>query len=275
LAASWHTNLHEYLARRLDRALHLLPEKMGRAASSAVERQSLRGVLRFYRSPKFTLAPNQTAVNMLHASTHKQSFLMAHGVDLSEYSPPPEDERDTSGRPFCIGYVGRLTAEKNVREFVKIERKLISAGERNYQFLIVGEGGQQEWLDKHLERAEFPGVLRGSDLAAAYQRIDAFVFPSRTDTFGLVLLEAMASGVPVILAPETGQRVGIQDGVSGFLSEDFAASLLLLMHDHGMRMRMGIAARNLANTHSWDRVFEQLYVTYEEGLVRPSPVLTS
>ena len=85
-----------------------------------------------------------------------------------------------------------------------------------------------------------PGVLRGAELAAAYQRMDCFVFPSLTDTFGLVILEAMASGVPVILSPETGARVGVQDGVSGLLSQDFTASLQRLMHDsrsprHGSR----------------------------------------
>lgn len=273
LVASWHTNLHEYLARRLDRALRLLPDKVRCWASEAVERHSLRALLRFYRTARFTLAPNPAAVKLLNESTRNPSFLMAHGVDLSEYSPPA-DKRAYPDRPFCIGYVGRLTAEKNVREFVEIERKLKAAGERNYQFLVVGEGGQQKWLARHLEPAEFPGVLRGRELAAAYRRIDAFVFPSRTDTFGLVLLEAMASGVPVILAPETGRRVGIEDGVSGFLSQDFAASLRLLMHDHAMRMRMGRAARHLASTQSWDYVFEQLYSTYEEGLVRPRPVLT-
>jgi glycosyltransferase involved in cell wall biosynthesis len=96
--------------------------------------------------------------------------------------------------------------------------------------------------------------------------MDAFVFPSRTDTFGLVILEAMASGVPVILAPETGERVGIEDGVSGFLSEDFAVSLQRLMHDLPLRLAMSGAARKLANRKSWHVVFEQLYRTYAEGL---------
>ncbi len=272
LVASWHTNLHEYLARRLNQALPLLPKNLRRRASCAIERESLRALLRFYRIAKFTMAPNQTSVDMLQASTRKPSFLMEHGVDLNEFSPAPE--WSPSDRPFCIGYVGRLTAEKNVRELAEIERRLIAAGERNYQFLIVGEGGQQKWLDRHLKNAEFPGVLRGSNLTAAYQRLDAFVFPSRTDTFGLVLLEALASGLPVILAPEAGARVGIENGISGFLTEDFAASIQLLMHDEPLRKRIGCAARQLASTHSWDQVFEHLYTTYEAGLARLRPVLT-
>jgi glycosyltransferase involved in cell wall biosynthesis len=149
---------------------------------------------------------------------------------------------------------------------VELDRKLSAAGETNYRFLIVGEGGQQSWLKKNLPGAEIPGVLRGKDLAEAYTQMDAFVFPSLTDTFGLVILEAMASGVPVILSPETGTRVGIKDGISGFLSNDFAASLKQLMHHHELRLEMGEAARKFANTQSWHHVFENLYQTYSEGL---------
>jgi len=266
LVASWHTNLHEYLGLRLERALHFLPRNLRERASAIAELQSLRALLRFYRMARFTLAPNQKMVDRLHASTRRPTFLMGHGVDLSGYSPELSPKNNTE--PFCIGYVGRLTAEKNVRHFLEIERRLIASGEHNYQFLIVGEGSQQKWLSKHLKRAEFAGVLRGPELAAAYRRMDAFVFPSSTDTFGLVVLEAMASGVPVIATPETGRRVGIQDGVSGFLSHDFSATLLRLMHDLPLRKALGYQARQVAGEHRWDVVFDQLYRIYAQGLRR-------
>ena len=264
LVASWHTNLHEYLAQRLNRAFGLVPQKLRRTVSGTVERQSLRGLLRFYRTARFVLAPNQTLVDLLHARTGRPTFLMPHGVDLSEYSPVSHARN--GNHPFCIGYVGRLSTEKNVRFFAELEAKLLLAGERNYKFLIVGEGGQQKWLEKRLQSAEIAGVLRGQDLAEAYGRMDAFVFPSRTDTFGLVILEAMASGVPVILTPETGERIGIEDGVSGFLSRDFAQSLRRLMHDSALRQAMGCAARHFAGGNSWERVFEELYRIYVLGL---------
>jgi phosphatidylinositol alpha 1,6-mannosyltransferase len=203
-------------------------------------------------------------VDLLHTRTGRPAGLMPHGVDVAQYRPAPPGSH--VNRPFCIGYVGRLTTEKNVRLLLEIERKLIAAGERNYKFLIVGDGGQQNWLRKHLQRAELTGVRRGEELAAAYLRMDAFVFPSRTDTFGLVILEAMACGIPVILAPETGKRVGIEDGVSGFLSDDFAASLQCLMHDHPLLLAMSYAARQFAGGNSWQLVFEQLYGTYARGL---------
>lgn len=264
LVASWHTNLHEYFAKRLDRVLSAVPEKLRQRASCLVEQQTLRVLMRFYRTPAFLFAPNNTLVELLRARTGRPAFLMPHGVDSNEYrlaSPA-----SNGNRPFCIGYVGRLTTEKNVRVFPEIERRLLDSGERNFKFLLVGEGGQQRWLRAHLNNAELPGVLQGEALAAAYARMDAFVFPSRTDTFGLVILEAMAAGIPVILAPETGERIGVRDGASGFLSEDFAASLQRLMHDRELQIAMSGAARAFADSNSWDLVFEQLYRSYADGL---------
>ena len=262
---SWHTNLHEYLAKRLNLALHFLPEHFRQSLARTVQQQSLRGLLRFYKTAAFTLAPNQMLVDMIANSTRNPSFLMHHGVDLKGFTPAPISNKD---RPFCIGYVGRLTTEKNVRLLAEIESQLLAAGERNFRFLIVGEGGQQAWLRKHMQQAELPGVLRGEQLAAAFQQMDAFAFPSRTDTFGLVILEAMASGVPVILSPEPGRRIGVEDRVSGFLTDDFAASLRLLMHNPQRRESMSQAARAFAYRNSWDNVFEQLYESYAEGLAK-------
>ncbi len=264
LVASWHTNLHEYLAKRLDLNLHLLPDKLRRQAATFVEKQSLRGLLRFYKTARFTFAPNQSLVDLMQSHNHRPSFLMDHGVDLARFYGREKPRR--TGEPFCIGYVGRLTTEKNIRYFAELERQLIAAGEHDFRFLIVGDGGQTRWLHKHLSRVELPGILRGEELVAAYQQMHAFVFPSRTDTFGLVTLEAMASGVPVILAPETGHRVGIEDGAGGFLCTDFAAAVRRLMHDDELRLSMSRMARNFANTKSWSHVFDNVYETYRAGL---------
>ena len=89
--ASWHTNVHEYLSRRLQTALNLLPSDLCKKAAQMIEQQTLRGLLRFYRSARFTLAPNQAMVDVLHASTRRPAYLMLHGVDLKRYWPPSED----------------------------------------------------------------------------------------------------------------------------------------------------------------------------------------
>ena len=263
LAASWNTNLHEYASRRLYGALSFAPESLRGAMAGAAERWSLRALMAFYRLAHFTFAPNPSMVELLQARTGRPAYPMEHGVDLRQFSPA--EERKRSG-PFRIGYVGRLTVEKNVRVFVDLQSKLEAAGQHDFQLVLVGDGRERGWLRRHLPRAEMPGILHGDQLAAAYASMDAFVFPSRTDTFGLVILEAMASGVPVITAPETGAWVGIRYGVEGFLSGDFASGILSLMDSESLRLKMGCAARRFAGCHDWDSVFQGVYRTYEEAL---------
>ena len=188
---------------------------------------------------------------------------MRHGVDLQRFAPSPSDGLR---RPFLIGYVGRLTPEKNVRDFVQLERSLIAAGETNFRFLLVGDGSERNWLKQNLRFADLPGVLRDGELTRAFAGMDAFVFPSRTDTFGLVLLEAMASGVPVIVKPEAGVRLGLKDESCALITEDFSGSILRLMRNEALRCRMGAAARDFACANGWSDVFGHLYRTYEQGL---------
>jgi phosphatidylinositol alpha 1,6-mannosyltransferase len=270
LVASWHTNLHEYAGKRLERLLSFLPEGWRQPLSRSAEIQSLRACASFYGLARFLFAPNQTMVDMLQQRTSRPAFLMAHGVDTDVYSPRRRNRQTTS---FCIGYVGRLTPEKNVRLLAELEHNLIAAGESGFRFLVVGEGSEKEWLRKNLRFGEFPGILHGDALAEAYANMDVFVFPSRTDTFGLVVLEAMASGVPVVLAPETGVRVGVEHGITGFHAADlnsFTESVLHLMAGDAVYRPISCAARNFASSHTWHYVFQQLYETYEVGLQRIS-----
>jgi phosphatidylinositol alpha 1,6-mannosyltransferase len=93
-------------------------------------------------------------------------------------------------------------------------------GVTNFRFLIVGHGGDEAWLRERLPRAEFTGVLKGEPLAEAYANMDLFVFPSHTDTFGNVVLEALASGVPAIVTPDGGPPTIVRDGVTGRIVPD-------------------------------------------------------
>jgi glycosyltransferase involved in cell wall biosynthesis len=268
MVASWHTNLHEYAARRLDHLFSFLPVRWSERLSSAAENQALRACMGYYHLARFTLAPNENMVHLLADRARRPSFLMSHGVDMERFSPR---RRTRQGGPFTIGYVGRLTPEKNVRLFADLERELLAAGERDFRLVLVGTGSEREWLEKNLVTADLPGVLRGDALAEAFANMDAFVFPSLTDTFGLVLLEAMASGVPVIVSPQAGDRVGIQNGSGGFFAEDaasMAGTVLKLMRDQPFHAEMSCDARVFASTRGWSGVFEHLYETYEEGLAR-------
>jgi glycosyltransferase involved in cell wall biosynthesis len=261
MAASWHTNLHEYAGRRVKKTLGW------EWAAALAERQSLRALLAFYRLAHFVVAPNQAMVDLLRERIRRPSYLMKHGVDAVRFSA---DFRVGNGHgPFCIGWVGRLTPEKNVRAFAQIDRCLRAAGESDFRLLLVGDGSESKWLRQRLPEAAMPGFLVGNELAQAFASMDAFIFPSQTDTFGLVVLEAMASGVPVLLTQAAGTRFGIQDRVEGFLSDNFCDGILTLMRGNGLRRQMGDAAAVFARTQGWSGVFEDLYATYEVALASP------
>jgi len=134
--------------------------------------------------------------------------------------------------------------------------------------LIVGHGAEEGWLRERLPRAEIPGVLKGEELSRAYANMDLFVFPSHTDTFGNVVLEAMASGVPAIVTPDGGPCTIVRNGGTGRIVQDgeFAAAVAGVLGDPRRHAEMRIAAREKALKMSWDAVFEGVYAGYEELL---------
>jgi glycosyltransferase involved in cell wall biosynthesis len=141
-------------------------------------------------------------------------------------------------------------------------------GLTNFHFLLVGHGAEENWLRERLPRAEFTGVLRGEKLFEAYANMDLFVFPSHTDTFGNVVLEALASGVPAIVTPDGGPATIVRDGQTGRIVADaeFAAAIAGVLADTEKHAQMRLNARSYALTASWDSVFEGVYAAYETML---------
>ena len=131
-------------------------------------------------------------------------------------------------------------------------------------------------MQERMTHAEFLGVLHGEALAAAYASMDLFVFPSHTDTFGNVVLEALASGVPAIVTPDGGPRYIVHEGQTGHIvpDEGFTAAIASLIPDSAKPAQaklaaMRAAARAYALTASWDAVFEGVYTGYEGILPAP------
>jgi phosphatidylinositol alpha 1,6-mannosyltransferase len=273
LVASWHTNLHEFGARRLAKSLWFLSDSLRESAARFTEPLILDACVRFYRLARVLLAPNLELVEMLRHHTRRPAYLMQRGVDTVFFSP---QKRDRTDEILTVGYVGRLSPEKSVRVLRDVEQALIGAGRRNFRLLVVGDGHEGAWLQANLHHAEFTGVLTGEALATAYANMDIFVFPSHTDTFGNVVLEAMASGVPTVVTSSGGPKFLVTHGVTGFVAatpESFLQCVLNLAGDEDLLRGMRLRAREFAVCRYWHRIFAQVYDTYTYCLLANNPPL--
>jgi phosphatidylinositol alpha 1,6-mannosyltransferase len=264
LAASWHTNVHEYAARRSEWLLRLLPKRQSAATGQKIEDLALAAAARFYSVARVLFAPNPELCALLQRSTGRPCHLMPRGVDAALFHPAKRKRRPED-HEFILGFAGRLSVEKNVALLAQVQEELERMGQKKFRFLIVGGGGEQNWLRERLPRAEFAGVLKGEALSEAYANMDLFVFPSHTDTFGNVVLEALASGVPAIVTPDGGPPTIVRDGETGRIVPDaeFAGAVAGILADPARHAAMRQAARSYALTASWDSVFEGVYAAYE------------
>jgi glycosyltransferase involved in cell wall biosynthesis len=268
LAASWHTNVHEYAARRSQWFLRLLPKRQSAATGQKIEDLAMAVAARFYSVAQVLFAPNPQLCALLERTTGRKCYLMPRGVD-AELFHPDKRHRDPEDRDQVLGFVGRLSIEKNVALLAKVQQELERLGHKSFRFLIVGHGAEEGLLRERLPRAEIPGVLKGEPLSTAYANMDLFVFPSHTDTFGNVVLEALASGVPAIVTPDGGPCTIVRDGQTGRIvpDQEFASAVAAVLGDPEKHAAMRLAARSHALTMSWDAVFEGVYAAYEGLLV--------
>ena len=265
MVGSWHTNLHEYAARRLRKRFSFLPTKMCHDFTDFLERKILDGALLYYKMPQILLAPNQELIEILEEGTGRKARIMIRGVDTELFSPKFRTVDDDILR---FGFVGRLRAEKNVRMLVELEKELLKAGKKNFQFLIVGEGNERNYLEQNMKHKELTGFLEGQDLSEAYANMDIFIFPSDTDAFGNVVQEANAAGSPCIVTDKGGPKFIVQEGVTGYVAkdlDDFVKHSIELMDDREKLAKMKKASLEFALSRSWDSVFEKVYQSYSEA----------
>jgi glycosyltransferase involved in cell wall biosynthesis len=230
--------------------------------AASAERAALRLILRFYRIARAVLAPTPGQVAWLQDATGKPGFLMVRGVDSELFHPRHRTCRDAVLR---LGFVGRVTPEKGVRIFPLIERALLEAGIRNFEIVMVGDGSERAWLESKLQKGVFRGVLLGRELAEAYANLDLFLFPSRTDTFGNVVQEAAASGVPAVVTTEGGPQDLVVPGVTGYAEsteQSFVARVVELAQTPEKLRSMGEAARAHVSNASWDAALAPVFDAY-------------
>lgn len=201
---SFHTRFPDYLAKRLP-----LPERWTRALAWAWLR-------RFHEPGAAVMAATTTLAQELVSRGFKNVKIWPRGVDAQLFYPRQHMVFDLA-RPIFLT-VGRLAVEKNVEAFLALDLP----GSK----LVVGDGPARAQFARQYPKAVFLGARQTEALAEIYAGADVFVFPSRTDTFGLVLLEALASGVPVAAFPAAAPRDVIGDAPVGVLDEDLQRACL-------------------------------------------------
>jgi glycosyltransferase involved in cell wall biosynthesis len=196
---------------------------------------------RFHRPSSGVMVATRSMERELAVRGFRNIRRWSRGVDTELFRPRGKGF-DSLPRPIHL-YVGRIAVEKNIEDFLRLDLP----GSK----LVVGDGPQLPELRRKYPDARFVGVKLGEELAAHYAAADLFVFPSRTDTFGLVLLEALASGLPVAAYPVPGP-LDIVDGTGvGVLDEDLAAAARRALAIPPER------CRELALQYSWRRAAEQ------------------
>ncbi|MDD2707507.1 MAG: glycosyltransferase [Verrucomicrobiae bacterium] len=199
--------------------------------------------------------------------------IMPRGIDCEVFSPAKREASywemfRAKGRVTFI-YAGRVSREKDLDVLAEAYEQLWKE-RQDVLLAVVGEGPYAVELKKRLPResAVFTGFLSGEALCRAYASSDVFVFPSTTDTFGNVVLEAMASGLPAIVSDQGGPRESVKEGVTGMITRARdAQSLLSAMRqcagDASLRSRMSEAARAHMSEKSWERAFHDFWVMGE------------
>jgi len=195
------------------------------------------------------------------------------GFAPAKRSPALREHWQVSEERPAVVYVGRLSREKGLDLLQPISRSLDAAG-ISHRLVVVGDGPMREELEGSLPDAIFTGTLASDDVATVMASSDLFVFPSRTDTAGNVVLEAQASGLPVLVSDTGGPRENMCPGRSGFTCSDadgFARHATELLRNADMRWRFRVAASAYACTRRWETALEPLYRAYAAPALADHP----
>ena len=198
--------------------------------------------------------------------------ILPRGLDSELFHPNRRDPAffekfGASNGEVRLLYVGRVSREKDLDLLADAYRRLRKEG-LPVQLFVVGHGPYAEALAKSLPEAFFTGYLKGTELATAYASADIFVFPSTTDTFGNVILEAQASGLPVVVSDSGGPKELVADKANGLITrshnvEDFTGAIRTLVTNRALRERMANAARDSVIDRSWPRAFAKFWAATE------------
>ncbi|BCL35278.1 glycosyltransferase family 4 protein [Nostoc sp. MS1] len=258
LVASYHTHLPQYL------------QHYGLGMLEGLLWELLKGA---HNQAALNLCTSTAMVEELSAHGIERVDLWQRGVDTELFQPELASvemrSRLTKNHPESplLLYVGRLSAEKEIERIKPILEAIPQA-----RLALVGDGPHRQALEKHfaLTNTNFVGYLMGTELGAAFASADAFIFPSRTETLGLVLLEAMAAGCPVVAARSGGIPDIVTDGVNGYLFDpkadiqDAINATIRLLENQQERDNIRQNARREAEKWGWAAATRQLQDYYQK-----------
>lgn len=240
----------------------------------SLEWLGVRLVRGFYNQCSLTLAPSQYTLHQLRERGVHNVAVWQRGVDPERFSPafksePLRAEIGARGMPILL-YVGRLAREKNLHDLVEAVRVLEGRGER-FKLVVVGDGPMRQKLEALLPAAHFTGYVYGEALARWYASADVFVFPCALETFGNAVLEAFASGLPVVGVDGGGVRELVTHGWNGLLAPPCAPAALAdtiqwLLRRPEEAARLGLRARDTSANYRWPDVNRRLLDYYEHVL---------
>lgn len=234
----------------------------------------------FYQQCKQVYVPSPSMGEVLKSHGIDNGLrLWERGVNTSHFNPAKRSSAwrqqwDIDDDEVVVSFVSRLVWEKGLNLYAEVI-ECLEQQNIPHRSLIVGDGPAREELEERLPHTLFTGHLEGETLARAYASSDVFLFPSDTETFGNVTLEAMASGLPTVCADATGSRTLVDDGATGFLApagdaEAFFEATARLVSDPDLRRSMGQHARKRAQHYDWEAVLARLVGYYGEVL-HPDP----
>jgi len=226
----------------------------------------------FYPQCERTYVPTQSMIDELaREQIHGHMKIWARGIDTDSFNPKKRDEawRRSVGiadDELVVSFVSRLVWEKELRTYIESIRSLQKEFPK-VRAMVVGDGPAMKEAQKLLPNGIFTGFCSGDDLARAYASSDIFLFPSFTETFGNVTLEAMSSGLPCLVADAIGSRSLVIDGQNGFLAKagdlsDFITKLRILIEDASLREQMAQQSRVMAMNYQWSSINQALVEDY-------------
>lgn len=201
----------------------------------------------------------------------KRMMIWARGIDMTMFNPQKRDNKYIDA--LCgkgtirVLFVSRLFWVKEITTIIGIYKKL-SKTHPNVTMVITGDGPQKKYMEKRMPNAVFTGKLINNDLNRIYASCDIFLFPSITETFGNVNLEALASGLPIVAAAKGGQCGIIKEGETGFLVEPknvdaFCEKISYLVNNPNILKKMSKNAVAYARTQKWETLCKEMFRSYE------------